>query len=382
MGWTLGVAFERDGRHLLTSGTGGLRRWPVEMPTVESPGKIGPPSFFDVPIRKRLNRLELSGERLAVTDDHVQSIALDLRRPDSVVVLRGHREVDRVALSPDGRYAATGTWRGRNIRVYDTSTGETLTEIPAGDSSSAAFNPAGTELLVFESDPTMSYSRYRLGTWEALGRVHVDECYAVTSRIRFLTENGYLPLLYQRRHLRFVIPETAEEIATFMVPNPQLIDAVDVSPDGRYLAVMTTESIIQLWDLRTIRARLRKMGLDWDSAYSPADSNNRGELKQLEVLGEYDSAPASSPESRALLVAAERAADHRAQVFDEASLAHQLESRPNDPALLERFGRLRIQGGRIDDGIADLVPRWKTGAIPSDCATMWPVLALLALGRC
>ena len=48
------------------------------------------------------NHIELAGDRLDIVDDHRQGISLDLRRTEEFVLLRGHPNMDRVALSPDG----------------------------------------------------------------------------------------------------------------------------------------------------------------------------------------------------------------------------------------------------------------------------------------
>ncbi len=46
--------------------------------------------------------------------------------------------------------------------------------------------------------------------------------------------------------------------------------AAAFSPDGTYLAAGTEAGIVYVWDLRRIRARLRSMGLDWESPPPPA----------------------------------------------------------------------------------------------------------------
>ncbi len=355
LGVTRGALFEPDGNRLLTSGAGGLRRWPIQWAGKGQSPTIGPPRFLDLPINEGLNRFDLAQDRLAVVDDLRESVSLDLNHPENLILLRGHPRMDHIVLSPDGRYAATGTWKGHNVRVYDAATGQTLTEIAAPESAYPAFTPDGKALLVMEDSRSRTYGRYQTGTWEPIRDFQPKDSLATRIRIAFAPDQRLMTLLYQRTNLRLINVETADQVATFSVPNPQLIVASEFSPDGRYLAVLTGKAVIQLWDLHAIRARLGAMGLDWDPATTPQmPAEEAGEPVALEVRGEFDRPPPRAPEVQKRFDAAARRADRLVLEFEEKMLSEQLVANPNDAKLLARRGRLRVQFGRSEDGIGDL----------------------------
>src|SRR5207248_8925208 len=59
--------------------------------------------------------------------------------------------------------------------------------------------------------------------------------------------------------------ETGRELARFEDPEPARLDAVAFTPDGSQLVTtLIDRPYLRVWDLRAIRRRLAKLGLDWD----------------------------------------------------------------------------------------------------------------------
>jgi hypothetical protein len=73
--------------------------------------------------------------------------------------------------------------------------------------------------------------------------------------------------------LRLVETETGRTLARLESPDLSDIKWATFSPDGSRLVVTTNDRpapCVHVWDLRAIRRRLAKMGLDWDAPPLPA----------------------------------------------------------------------------------------------------------------
>jgi WD40 repeat protein len=64
--------------------------------------------------------------------------------------------------------------------------------------------------------------------------------------------------------VRLMETATGRELATFGMPEPQVISCLAFSPDGSQLAVGGQTPVIYLWNLRLIRQELAEMKLDWE----------------------------------------------------------------------------------------------------------------------
>src|SRR5437667_4661921 len=110
-GTTWSVMFEPSGRGFITSGESGLKRWPVEYQQTDQSVllRIGPAERFDLAGSSRRACLSLDGRTLAILhSDRVH--VLDVPTWREKVELRGSSREGYVALSPDGKWGATGFW--------------------------------------------------------------------------------------------------------------------------------------------------------------------------------------------------------------------------------------------------------------------------------
>ena len=121
-----------------------------------------------------------------------------------IAVLEAHPGVDAVAISPDGRWAATGSSANRRINVWDTRASSNVLDIPAGNSPRATFSADGKWLATFGD----IFELREVGSWR---------------------------------------PAPA-------LPFPEgrpLLGAAAFSPDSRVLAVVRDQYAVQLFDLTT-----------------------------------------------------------------------------------------------------------------------------------
>ncbi|MGO9661088.1 MAG: WD40 repeat domain-containing serine/threonine protein kinase, partial [Acidimicrobiales bacterium] len=160
------VQFLPDGS-LLTYNSQGLCRWQVRSP-VDGVQRIGPGEPL-APNYSRFPPMGLacsaSGRLVGVSSDRPQgSLLIDLERPWRRTWLKLHAGVYDLAISPDGKWAATAGWEGgpghEQVKVWDTAAGLISKVIPG--LSCVAFSPDGQWLGI---DDRTSYRFFRIGTW-------------------------------------------------------------------------------------------------------------------------------------------------------------------------------------------------------------------------
>jgi serine/threonine protein kinase/WD40 repeat protein len=250
---------------LVTFNHRGVCRWPIRRVS-DGTLRVGPP--------EPLAQLELIGDYVpsglavaahgrlvgaSLSDWGV--LLLDPDRPSQRIWLSPHRWADDLAVSPDGRWAATGSWAfplsDRHLKVWDAATGAPVLQLALGNAR-VAFSPDGRWLGVGGAG---RYRFYRTGSWAPGAAVEHGE------------EEGRMPLVFHpssrvaaitnktRRAARLVAVETGAVLASLEPPEPAGINALSFSPDGRHLAVSQADHRVQIWDLAAIRGALKDLGL-------------------------------------------------------------------------------------------------------------------------
>jgi WD40 repeat protein/tetratricopeptide (TPR) repeat protein len=303
-----------QGDSLITSGTRGLYRWPLQPGTGDLNGlaapesskgveqtnntpsedsgratrglQIGPPRRINLPVRHRVGRArcDQEGHKLAVVDLWQQVIVLDPQQPGQQISLRGHPHMTSLAISPDGRWIATGAWKGSDVKIWDLAgrdPRQPVQTIHTLGNADVAFSPDAKWLVVCDE----AYHFYHAGSWQPAHEIRNEKVRGSAHRPAFTHNGRLMEVGYgEGRHIGLVVPGTGQEIAALTVVDPQLISASAFSPDGGVLAVGTEKGVIQLWDLRAIRKKLIEMGLDLDlPPYEPVNHGNPGPPLRVKV---------------------------------------------------------------------------------------------------
>jgi hypothetical protein len=168
-------------------------------------------------------------------------------------------EAVQLALSPDGRWAATGCSvvppSSRQVKVWDATNGALVLQLALGNAL-VAFSPDGRWLGVGGAG---RYRFYRTGSWTSGAAVEPGEeglpfVFHPGSRVAAITTRA-------RRVARLVAVETGAVLDSFEPPEAAGINALNFSPDGRHLAVSQVDHRVQIWDLAAIRRALDDRGL-------------------------------------------------------------------------------------------------------------------------
>lgn len=173
-----------------------------------------------------------------------------------------------MTVSPDGRWAANGTWQGKGVKVWSTAKGAAAGDLPVRANATVKFSPDGRWLVSGSGD---EYHFWRIGTWESGPVVTRERAGDLPGTMAFSADGRWLALAMTRGGgLRLYDASTLEPVTALEAP-------VDQSPacfsnDGRWLAAIGTDGLLQVWDLGLVRSQLADINLDWSqpSAAKPA----------------------------------------------------------------------------------------------------------------
>jgi WD40 repeat protein len=249
---------------LLTSSSAGLERWRLTPVVAADKGRTRLERLpWAGPVMPDTRRMALDGggRTLAVLVGYHQAVVLGgdrwvKRLPDLTAP-----KVSWIALSPDGQWAATGTWRGNGTRLWDLHGGRQIgKELPGGDAF-VAFSPDGRWLVNGTKD---EYRFWEVGSWRPGLSIPRTTSQAIPGPLAFTTDGKILAVAPSLREVRLTETATGRELATLAAPEPYPILWLSFRPDGEQLAVACANRVLQLWDLRRIRERLAELGLDWE----------------------------------------------------------------------------------------------------------------------
>jgi serine/threonine protein kinase/WD40 repeat protein len=170
----------------------------------------------------------------------------------------------RIALSPEGRWAAAG--RPTVVTVWDVARGRSKSLPGSLPGDHVAFSPDGRWLVV---GGVGDYRFYRVGSWQAGPVLPRDVGESTLGPLAFARDGGVLAIARTLTDVQLIDLTTGRALATLQAPEPRQVSWLCFSPDADRLAVATNGDHVQLWDLGLIRRQLAAMGLDWDRPPDP-----------------------------------------------------------------------------------------------------------------
>jgi eukaryotic-like serine/threonine-protein kinase len=261
-GATSGAAFHPKDDALFTTGPAGLHRWPVQQDAETL--RVGPPRQLPVsgcPVGVR-PRLDAAGRLLAVASLAGGGHVVNLEQAPGSIPLLPHEAACHVAVSPDGRWVATGTHNGYGIKVWDARSGQLVRPplLPDVRSSFVLFSPDSRWLAISTNHEV---GLWEVGSWQLARPLAKDLVFSAGEPLAFTRNGQTLALKTARDVVQLVEPATGWRLAQLQAPDT--IRLIGFSADGSQLFVATPRSpLVRVWDLRLIGEQLKEVGLAWD----------------------------------------------------------------------------------------------------------------------
>jgi serine/threonine protein kinase/WD40 repeat protein len=218
----------------------------------------------------RESALSRDGRHLALThESEGESFILDLQDPSAKpVVLRPHPFVNRIAISPDGRWVATASWQNSLVKVWDAQSGDLVRNLPAPGRTVVAFSPDGRWLATSSS----AYQLWEVAAWQPKGPPKPGHELPEWNFTAFSPDGKMMARTIDGRNIQLLETLTERPLAILEAPVSSGVAKFEFSPDGSHLAAVQRDQQVQLWDLRLIRQELATLHLDWDMPPYPQPS--------------------------------------------------------------------------------------------------------------
>jgi serine/threonine protein kinase/WD40 repeat protein/tetratricopeptide (TPR) repeat protein len=345
------VLFDSDGSGVITCSRSGAYRWPIRPDSMRGPDAIsmGPPEL----LWERLSDNEFAcaswlpdRRTLAIIDNARRQVVLvDTRSSHpaesrAIPLEAANQSMTSLAVSPDGRWLAAGSWYAPGITVWDVLRHRFERILTPPDAKGitkffVSFSPDGRWLVssTLPDNSRPAYHFWRPGTWDLDRRIDNDE---VAVHAAFTRDSAIMALCKDHK-VTLADATTGRELARLSTVQQDDPTPLSFSPDGTKLVVGISQNTAHVWDLRRVREMLTTMGLDWEAPPYPAasEADRLRPPRPVRVLGEV------------LETEARRAREL-------ADMDRRIAADPDDALALIHRGWLRLNLSQPAQAVADL----------------------------
>jgi WD40 repeat protein len=170
-----------------------------------------------------------------------------------------HPGADAVAVSPDGRWFATGSGTDRQVKVWEANSRREMLTMFVGPAPQVAFSADGQWLAASGS----GFHLYATGSWQPAVPLPIPDG-TVLGAGAFSADGRVLAVISDLYTVRLFDLRTWQPLGVLQPPGNKRMTGLAFSPDGTRLAAAGDNARLRVWDLHRIRQRLVEFDLDWD----------------------------------------------------------------------------------------------------------------------
>jgi serine/threonine protein kinase/WD40 repeat protein len=219
IGATWSIRFESSG-DLLTSGSLGVQRWPIQLDLERGVFRIGPPRPLPLPPSHCGISADRSGRIVALANYDFAFVAT----PEGMITIGPLDDCRGAEVSPDGQWLATHTHRQNGGQVWRLRDAAKVLDPPL---NYGQFSPDGKWLM------TEGGRLWEVGTWREVRTIPGGRCFSPDSRLVVTVDSN--------RVLGLVETETGRTLARLESLDLCDVMGVTFSPDGSRLVVATSD---------------------------------------------------------------------------------------------------------------------------------------------
>ncbi len=289
LGWTLYLRFDPSSGDLLTSGTAGLLRWPIQV-TAGDPEKVvvGPPRSLTRQ-RRVWSNIDISrdGQVIAAAFGS-EAVVFRQEGVRLVAVMLGPIKDNRfVHVSPDGQWVLAVTHDAKNGLIWDARTGRKVGKVPVGTRNRSPhdgyygtfFSPDGQWL-------TDGQRRWQVGTWAEGPPVSTGPGPSV---LAFSPDGTLFAGQTNDEAVHLVDVSSGKTLVQLGLPEQNRSWYAAFSPDGTQLVLSSAyHNYVYAWDLAALRRHLADLGLDWEAPPLPPSAEKPRRLPLQVTVKDLD----------------------------------------------------------------------------------------------
>jgi WD40 repeat protein len=259
-GRTQSVYFHPDGKTLITSDQESVLRWPLTPGEEEGVIRVGPPKA--VGAGRGHAAMTPDGRLAIVVTAGDRANVLGLERNNIVCQTGEHPGLSNwssAAISPDGRWAATGTRQHSGVKVWNAFTGDHVVDLPGNSSggnlpeAAVWFSPDGKWLV---TSTVAEYCFWEVPSWRPHHRIARASGVNLLGALAFAPGGKVQAISYSNFEAWLVDATDGRRIARLVSPDPFVLSGFCFSSDGRTLYAATESHAIEAWNLAALHDRL------------------------------------------------------------------------------------------------------------------------------